>query len=114
MQAFAQEQVAAARFDYHRLSDEFNECILQESRVRHMTPLVKQPGILAVTDKGLYFQPLHNVSGSAAAKMHPVQGITSLARRTAAMQPVALEVFLSPSTSACARYVRADQVCLPL
>jgi hypothetical protein len=111
MQEFAMKQVKSARFDYHRLSDEFKERVLEEYRVRHMMPLVKQPGILVITNKGLYFQPLHNVSGSAAVKMHPVEGLTSLARRTAAMRPVALEVFLSPGTSNSVRQMRADQVC---
>ena len=109
MQAFAREQFAAARFEYARLSDELRERVLLEARVRHVTPLVRQPGILAITDTGLYFQPLHNVCGAAAVRMHPVTAVTSLARRTAAQRPVALEVFLSPSPAAH-HVVRADQV----
>jgi hypothetical protein len=110
VQAFARNQFASASFDYHRLTDEFAERVLKECRVRHVTPLVKQPGILAITDKGLYFQPLHNISGGSAVQFHPVEAITSLARRTAAMRPVALEVFMMPSTSDAMHYVRADQV----
>ena len=41
--------------------------------MRHITPLVKQPGILVVTDQGLYFQPLHNLTGGAAVRFHPIQ-----------------------------------------
>lgn len=72
-QEFARKQLVDATFDYHRLTDEFNERVLLERRVRLVTPLVKQPGILVVTDKGLYFQPLHNLTGGSAVKFHPIQ-----------------------------------------
>ena len=111
MQEFTQQQFQQAAFDYHRLRDEFQERVLSEFRVRLVTPLVKQPGILAITEQGLYFQALHNVTGGPAVRFHPGQSITSLARRLSSMRPVALEVFMMPSTSDAMRFVRPDQVC---
>jgi hypothetical protein len=82
-QEFARQQFARATFDYRRLCDEFGERVVLECAARHVTPLVKQPGILVVTDRGLYFQPLHNVSGGDAVKFHPAQ---ARPRRRGAMQ----------------------------
>ena len=64
-------------FDCHRLTDEFTERVLLERRARHVTPLVKQPGILAVTDRGLYFQPgCTMLVVAATVKFHPAQACT--------------------------------------
>ena len=108
LQEFSRQQAAACSFDYRRLTDEFRERILKECRARQVTPLIKQPGILVITDRGLYFQPLHNVAGGAVVKFHPAAAITSLARRRIAMRPSALEVFLTASASS--HFVASDQV----
>jgi hypothetical protein len=52
----------AARFDSSRLVD-FAERLLWEGPAAQLTPLVREPGRLAVSDARLYFQPLHNVAG---------------------------------------------------
>ena len=108
-QDFAKQQAQATGFDYRRLTDEFQERVLLECRARQVTPLIKQPGILVITDHGLYFQPLHNLAGGAVVKFHPASAITSLARRRVAMQPHALEAFLT--ATAATHYLAADQVC---
>jgi hypothetical protein len=108
MQEFARQQAAAVSFDYRRLTDEFRERLLKECRARQVTPLIKQQGILVITDRGLYFQPLHNVAGGAVVKFHPAAAITCLARRRIAMRPTALEVFLTASTSS--HFMASDQV----
>jgi factor associated with neutral sphingomyelinase activation len=79
-----------------------------ECRARQVTPLIKQPGILVITDRGLYFQPLHNLAGGALVKFHPAAAITSLARRRIALRPTALEVFMQATDSSV--YVANDQV----
>lgn len=107
-QDFAKQQAQATGFDYRRLTDEFQERVLLECRARQVTPLIKQPGILVITDHGLYFQPLHNLAGGAVVKFHPASAITSLARRRVAMQAHALEAFLT--ATAATHYLAADQV----
>lgn len=108
MQEFSRQQAASCSFDYRRLTDEFRERILMECRARQVTPLIKQPGILVITDRGLYFQPLHNLAGGALVKFHPAAAITSLARRRIALRPTALEVFMKATESSL--YVANDQV----
>ena len=108
VQEFSRQQAASCSFDYRRLTDEFRERILMECRARQVTPLIKQPGILVITDRGLYFQPLHNLAGGALVKFHPAAAITSLARRRIALRPTALEVFMKATESSL--YVANDQV----
>lgn len=100
LKALAREQVAGAKFDYRRLHDEFNETILKECPARLLTPLVRQPGLLVVTDKGLYFRPLHDIAGDTVVRHHPLRAVASLARRTVSMRPVGLEVFMLMSGGA--------------
>lgn len=109
LQEFSRQQATNCSFDYRRLTDEFRERILMECRARQVTPLIKQPGILVITDRGLYFQPLHNLAGGALVKFHPAAAITSLARRRIALRPTALEVFMQATESSL--YVANDQVC---
>lgn len=52
----------AAAFDTSRLV-EFSERLLWEGPVLALSPLVREPGRLAVTDHRVYFQPLHNIAG---------------------------------------------------
>jgi factor associated with neutral sphingomyelinase activation len=54
----------AARFDSSRLVD-FSERLLWEGPATQLSPLVREPGRLALSDARLYFQPLHNVTGAA-------------------------------------------------
>jgi hypothetical protein len=54
----------AAAFDTSRLV-EFSERLLWEGPVLALSPLVREPGRLAVTDQRVYFQPLHNIAGES-------------------------------------------------
>lgn len=56
----------AAAFDTSRLV-EFSERLLWEGPVLALSPLVREPGRLAITDHRVYFQPLHNISGMLTA-----------------------------------------------
>jgi hypothetical protein len=58
----------AAAFDTSRLV-EFSERLVWEGPAVQLTPLVREPGRLAVTDQRLYFQPLHNIAGGAELLM---------------------------------------------
>lgn len=55
----------AAAFDTSRLV-EFSERLLWEGPVLQLSPLVREPGRLAITDQRVYFQPLHNIAGEHA------------------------------------------------
>jgi hypothetical protein len=55
----------AAAFDTSRLV-EFSERLLWEGPVLALSPLVREPGRLAVTDQRVYFQPLHNIAGKGS------------------------------------------------
>ena len=52
------------------------------------------------------FQAIDSLEGRSAC----MQAVTSLARRTQAMRPVALEVFMDPCASS-AMHIRPDQAC---
>lgn len=52
----------AAAFDTSRLV-EFSERLLWEGPVLQLSPLVREPGRLAITDQRVYFHPLHNIAG---------------------------------------------------
>jgi factor associated with neutral sphingomyelinase activation len=49
-------------FDTSRLV-EFSERLVWEGPALQLTPLMREPGRLAVTDSRVYFQPLHNIAG---------------------------------------------------
>lgn len=53
----------ASAFDTSRLV-EFSERLLWEGPVLGLSPLVREPGRLAITDQRVYFQPLHNIAGA--------------------------------------------------
>eukprot|EP00878_Enallax_costatus_P036882 GHUV01041464.1.p1 GENE.GHUV01041464.1~~GHUV01041464.1.p1 ORF type:complete len:123 (-),score=30.14 GHUV01041464.1:246-614(-) len=57
----------ATSFDSSRLV-EFSERLVWEGPVTQLSPLVREPGRMAVTDQRVYFKPLHNISGTAAAE----------------------------------------------
>lgn len=59
----------AAVFDTSRLAD-FNEHLLWEGPAVQLSPLIREPGRLAVTDQRVYFQPLHNVAGMVEESKH--------------------------------------------
>ncbi|KAF8059207.1 lvsF [Scenedesmus sp. PABB004] len=83
----------AAAFDTSRLVD-FGEAVAWEGPAAQLTPLVREPGRLAVTDQRLYFQPLHNIAGDTPVRVHPLAGVAAVVRRRASLRPVGVEVFL--------------------
>ncbi|WIA38602.1 hypothetical protein OEZ86_001912 [Tetradesmus obliquus] len=90
----------AAAFDTSRLV-EFSERLLWEGPALQLSPLVREPGRLAVTDQRLYFQPLHNIAGDTPVRSHPLAAVAAVVRRRSCLAPVGLELFMfSPGTEA--------------
>ena len=81
LQDFARQQYAGTNFNVSRLEDEFNEGVVFECRARRVTPLVQQPGTLAITTRGIYFQVLHNLAGGSGVKFHPAEARTMMFRQ---------------------------------
>jgi hypothetical protein len=81
-----------ARFDPSRLVD-LSEAVLWEGPAEQRSPLVREPGRLAVSTSRLYFQPLHDVDGSGAVRSHPLAAVAAVARRRASLRPTGVEVF---------------------
>ncbi len=53
-----------------------------------LTPLVREPGRVVVTDARLYFQPQHNITGDAAVYSHPLPAVAAVARRRSSLRDV--------------------------
>lgn len=56
----------AASFDTSRLV-EYSERVVWEGPALQLSPLVREPGRLAVTTQRVYFQPLQNIAGVRGA-----------------------------------------------
>lgn len=95
----AWNQLSNFQFDTSRLVKRFSEKIELEEAATQLTPLVRQPGKLVITDSRVYFQPLNSVSGTGQVLTHPMSAIAAVARRRYALKPVGLEIFFyDPST----------------
>ena len=57
-----------------------------------ITPLVREPGRLVLTDKRLYFQRLYNAGGGKGLASHPLAAVAGVARRVHGMKRTAIEV----------------------
>ena len=96
LQALCAQQEVGVRFDVGYLRSPGDELVLAEQTARLITPLVQEPGRLALTNRHLYFQPLHNWSGDAAVYSHPLAAIAAVVRRrSSGLRDVGLEVFFA-------------------
>eukprot|EP00775_Hariotina_reticulata_P008774 gene8774-8953_t len=91
--ASAKAREDASQFDSSRLV-EYSEHLAWEGPAIQLTPLVREPGRLAVTDQRLYFQPLHNIAGNVPVRSHPLAAVAAVVRRRSSLRPVGLELFL--------------------
>ena len=66
-------------FDHSWLAD-INERPLKECQAYAISPLVKNPGRIMITDQRLYFQPLNNADPKPVRK-YDFKEITRLAKR---------------------------------
>lgn len=87
------EVEGALRFDPGHLRSPSTEIIALEVPAMRLAPLVKEPCRLAVTTTRLYMQPLHNITGDAAVRSHPLAAVAGVARRRSALKDVGMEVF---------------------
>ncbi len=87
LQAGARRRASEAVFDNSRLV-EFTEQIQYDAPAVQQTPLVQEGGRLVVTDKRLYFQPLHNVAGGNPVRSHPLAAVAAIAHRNSSLRPI--------------------------
>ncbi len=78
--------MAAAAFDTSRLVD-FTERVQISLAAAQLTPLVRESGRLVVTDRRVYFQPLHNVTGDSPVRVHALADVAAVARRRSSLKP---------------------------
>lgn len=84
MQAIAQSRARECVFDTSRLVD-FGERMQLNVPAEQLTPLVREGGRMLITDRHLYFQPLHDIAGGQGDTELPSSGIVSAVG--AAVQP---------------------------
>ena len=77
--------MSRAPFDASRLVD-FSEARQANLPAFLLTPLVREPGRLVVSDRHLYFQPLNDIVGNTPVKVHALAGIAAVARRRSSLQ----------------------------
>ena len=97
--AKAEETLAAMRrrredrrtFDRSRLRRP-DEIILFDAPAAQITPLVREPGRLVVTDARAYFQPTWDLAGVGVRSL-AASDVVAVARRRHTLRPLAVEVF---------------------
>ncbi|KAG6550710.1 hypothetical protein Mapa_007807 [Marchantia paleacea] len=92
LQNAAAQREAQAQFDISRLVD-LSERIILDSPAAQVTPLVREPGRVVLTQARLYFQPLHNLNNDNPVRSHPFSSIVAVARRRHALRHIGMEVF---------------------
>ncbi|KAL3683862.1 hypothetical protein R1sor_001884 [Riccia sorocarpa] len=92
LQNTAAQREAKAQFDISRLVD-LSEHIILDLPAAQVTPLVREPGRLVLTQVRLYFQPLHNFNNDNPVRSHPFTSIVAVARRRHALRHIGMEVF---------------------
>ncbi|CAM6118833.1 unnamed protein product [Calypogeia fissa] len=88
----ASQREAQAKFDTSRLVD-LSEHIIFDCPAAQVTPLVREPGRLVLTQARLYFQPLHNFNNDNPVRSQPYSLIVAVARRRHSLRHTGIEVF---------------------
>ena len=96
------QQESAATFDVSRIAD-LSEHIVANCLAAQVTPLVREPGRLVLTQSRLYFQPLHNLGEDSPVHSIPLTSVAGVARRTHSLRPRGIELFLTPHDSSSHR-----------
>ncbi|KAL2636007.1 hypothetical protein R1flu_007486 [Riccia fluitans] len=92
LQNAAAQREAKAQFDISRLVD-LSEHIILDLPAAQVTPLVREPGRLVLTQARLYFQPLHNFNNDNPVRSHTFTSLVAVARRRHALRHIGIEVF---------------------
>lgn len=87
-QAFLAQQEAGLRFDAAHLRSPALETVAIELPATSLTPLVREPGRVVVSDARLYFQPQHNITGDTPVLTHPLCAVAAVARRRNSLRDV--------------------------
>lgn len=88
LQAFLQQQEEGLRFDAAHLRSPALETVHAQLPATSLTPLVREPGRVVVSDARLYFQPQHNISGDTPVRTHPLAAVAAVARRRSSLRDV--------------------------
>ncbi|KAH9320915.1 hypothetical protein KI387_015554, partial [Taxus chinensis] len=86
------QKEAQAQFDTTNLMD-LSEKICLNVPSAQVTPLVREPGRLVITQTHLYFQPLFNLNDDNPVRSEPLSAIIAVARRRHALRQVGLEIY---------------------
>lgn len=86
------QREAQAHFDATSLVD-LNEKISLDLPSAQVTPLVREPGRLVITQSHIYFQPLFNLNDDSPVRSQPLSAIIAVARRRHALRQIGLEIF---------------------
>lgn len=86
------QKEAQAHFDSTSLVD-LNEQISLDLPSAQVTPLVREPGRLVITQAHLYFQPMINLNDDSPVRLEPLSAIIAVARRRHALRQIGLEIF---------------------
>lgn len=81
-------------FDTSRLVS-FDEALLLDAPVRHVTPLCKEPGRLVITDQRVYFAPLFTSFGDLAVCSHALAHVAGALTRRIALKDTGLELLFT-------------------
>ncbi|XP_024362547.1 uncharacterized protein [Physcomitrium patens] len=92
LQNAAAQREAKAQFDKSRLVD-LSEYVLLDLPAFQVTPLVREPGRLVLTQARIYFQPLHNLNDDNPVRSQPYSEVLAVARRRHSLRPIGLEIF---------------------
>eukprot|EP01112_Ceratiomyxa_fruticulosa_P018129 TRINITY_DN5758_c0_g1_i1.p1 TRINITY_DN5758_c0_g1~~TRINITY_DN5758_c0_g1_i1.p1 ORF type:complete len:946 (+),score=197.65 TRINITY_DN5758_c0_g1_i1:1578-4415(+) len=97
LKGMIQQREDLTLFNHSWLYD-LNEKQLCEFRCQRITPLVRNPGRILVTNSRLYFQPMNNIEATPVSSW-ALGSIVRLAKRRHALRHVGVELFLEDGTS---------------
>lgn len=86
-------------FDVGCLENPSEERILLEMHAMLVSQLTKERGTFVVTDSRVYFQPLHNISGSQRVKSHSLSKIAAVVTRRSSLKDVGIELFFEKTSN---------------
>lgn len=93
--AFLKELEAGNTFDIGCLENPSEEKVLFQVNAMLVSQLTKELGVFVITDRNVYFQPLHNISGGEKVKWHPLSQIIASVRRRSSLKDLGIEFFFS-------------------
>ena len=90
---FLEELERRHRFDVGCLESPSDERVLLEVSAMLVSQLTKERGRFVMTESRIYFQPIHNVSGSERVRSHPLSKIVAVVRQRSSLQDIGMELY---------------------